>query len=361
MKNYSDFYKTIDSHPDSFFIGANTSSGFIYANKDLLNENSLTRLYILKGGPGTGKSTLMKKCRSYFEGKGAKVTSYYCSSDPNSLDAIIIKKENHRIAIADGTAPHSIDGQLPGAISEIINLGVLWNSDKLENSLDKIAFHSANKALSFDAAKKYLASASEIKDILTSSAKKGFYYEKASKAINLLLASIPKQKTNATKRYVITEAISMRGAIRLSTFDCSKYLIGVTDFCGLSPLFFDLLEMAIEKSGRSMIISRSPLGEISEIFLPCQNIAFVPTREGPEYSKCIRLSRFADKEYFSSCSAKRRFNQRCLLEMLGSALSALDDAKKYHFALEEIYSQAMDFSKMDDIYEKLIHSIETKL
>ncbi len=359
--NYSDFYKTVDVPCNSFFIGANTPAGFIYADCDLLNEANLDKLYIIKGGPGTGKSTLMKKCRAHFEELGYTVCSYYCSSDPNSLDAIIIEKGSTRIAIADGTAPHAIDGRLPGAVSKIIDLGALWDGNALENQMKNIAVECAAKALAFDTAKKYLASAKEIKDVLSHSSAKGFNTEKAKKFIARLLSSIPKQKTEAVKHKVITEAISMNGALRLSTFDKAETLVGIEDFGGISPLFLELLENAVEKSGRSLVVSRSPLGEIAEIYLPQPNIAFVPAREGTEYDKYIRLSRFAQREYFSSCSAKRRFNNRCFIEMLDGALSALEDAKMHHFALEEIYAKAMDFSGMEYIYNNLITSIEKKL
>lgn len=361
MKNYCDFYKTVDSRSYSFFIGANTPAGFTYADCDLLNETALSALYIIKGGPGTGKSTLMKKCRTHFEKSGYTVHSYYCSSDPDSLDAVIIKKGNTRIAIADGTAPHAIDARLPGAVSRIIDLGALWNEDALGKQTENIAAECALKTLAFDTAKRYLASAKEIKDILNNSAAKGFNEKKAKKFIYRLLSAIPRQKEEATKQNVITEAISMNGAIRLSTFDKAEAFMGIVDFAGLSPLFLELLEKALDKSGRSLIVSRSPLGEIAEIYLPEQNIAFVPARSGMEYDKYIRLSRFADKEYFSSCASKRKFNQRCFMEMLDGALSALADAKKHHFALEEIYAKAMDFSQMDGIYEKIINDIEIKL
>ena len=361
LKNYSDFYKTIDHHNNSFFIGANTPKGFVYADKNLLSEASLTKLYIIKGGPGTGKSTLMKKCRAHFERLGYNVFSYYCSSDPDSLDLLIIESHNKRVAIADGTAPHSLDASIPGAVSEIIDLGTLWNASALENQIEIIARECAEKALAFDTARKYLASAKEIKNILNNSATKGFDEEKTKKFISRLLASIPKQKTKAIKKQVITEAISMNGAIRLSTFDNAELLIGIEDFGGITPLFFDMLEKSIFESGRSVTVSYSPLGEIAEIYLPEQNTAFVPARDSIKYHRYIRLSRFANKEYFSSCIAKRRFNERCFLELLDGALISLADAKKHHFALEEIYSKAMDFSAIDNIGSNLISSIEKKL
>ena len=58
--------------------------------------------------------------------KECKVQEIFCSSDPHSLDGVIAEKNDRRIAMVDGTAPHERDAVIPGAIDEIINLGDFW-------------------------------------------------------------------------------------------------------------------------------------------------------------------------------------------------------------------------------------------
>ncbi len=361
LKNYSDFYKTIDHPPASFFIGANSPTGFIYANKNLLHEKELTKLYVLKGGPGTGKSTLMKKCREHFANKGYAVYSYYCSSDPESLDALIIENRSLRIAIVDGTPPHSIDPSLPGAIGELVDLGSCWKSAALEESLETIASLAASKAIAFEQSQKYLLAASNVLGIIRATAERGFKNEKATAFISRLIKSFPKPKGVYERSTVITKAISMRGAVRLPTFENAKHLIAVADSHHTSPLFFQLLDSSLGLFGHSHIVSYSPLGEICEIYLPQLSISFVSQRSGSEYYKTIRLSRFTDNEYFADHKAKLRFNEKCLLSMLDASLGCLTEAKNHHFALEDIYVKAMDFSMLDAISEQLIGTIEKKL
>ncbi|MBE6561981.1 MAG: hypothetical protein E7662_12740, partial [Ruminococcaceae bacterium] len=84
------------SYPHTYFAGANTADGFIGAYPAFINERALDRLYILKGGSGTGKSTLIKTCAARAEEAGAEVTLLLCSSDPSSADAIILRKKNGR-------------------------------------------------------------------------------------------------------------------------------------------------------------------------------------------------------------------------------------------------------------------------
>ena len=43
----------------SFFLGANAPTGFFSYYDDLIDLSSANEVYILKGGPGTGKSSFM--------------------------------------------------------------------------------------------------------------------------------------------------------------------------------------------------------------------------------------------------------------------------------------------------------------
>lgn len=88
----------------SFFLGANSANGFVSRFSNVYNLTDGWRVYIIKGGPGTGKSSLMKKLASSAKERGFTPQLCYCSSDPVSLDAVIIPE--NKFMIADGTAPH---------------------------------------------------------------------------------------------------------------------------------------------------------------------------------------------------------------------------------------------------------------
>ena len=51
----------VSSHEVSYFLGANAPSGFYSLYSHLLPPEQARVIYILKGGPGCGKSTLMRK------------------------------------------------------------------------------------------------------------------------------------------------------------------------------------------------------------------------------------------------------------------------------------------------------------
>lgn len=87
-----------------YFLGANSAQGFVSLYGELLDESSASAFYILKGGAGCGKSTLMKRVGEAMEEHGFLVEYILCSGDPDSLDGILIPEKG--VAIMDGTAPH---------------------------------------------------------------------------------------------------------------------------------------------------------------------------------------------------------------------------------------------------------------
>ena len=103
-----------------FLASANSCNGFINFF-DNINSNKNGFTYILKGGPGTGKSTIMKTIANSYKNRGYDIEYFYCSSDPESLDGVKIKIKN--IAIVDGTSPHVTEATIPGIKEKIINVG----------------------------------------------------------------------------------------------------------------------------------------------------------------------------------------------------------------------------------------------
>lgn len=89
--------------PVYFFLGANSEEGF-FSLYDQLLGGRLDDLMILKGGPGCGKSTFMRRMGAAMERAGERVVYINCSGDPDSLDAAIFLDRN--AAIVDGTSPH---------------------------------------------------------------------------------------------------------------------------------------------------------------------------------------------------------------------------------------------------------------
>lgn len=90
-----------ESREDHRFLGAATPEGAVDFVPGL--TEGLKR-YFIKGRPGSGKSTMLKKIASAGTERGFDVEIYHCGFDPNSLDMIIVRELG--FAIFDSTAPH---------------------------------------------------------------------------------------------------------------------------------------------------------------------------------------------------------------------------------------------------------------
>lgn len=102
LKNHS--AATDDSYVYKRFFGTalcDGNSNYI----DSITKNISRRLFI-KGRPGTGKSTFLKKLANEAKNRGFQVEAYYCSFDPQSLDMVVIRALS--VCVFDSTSPHEM-------------------------------------------------------------------------------------------------------------------------------------------------------------------------------------------------------------------------------------------------------------
>ena len=124
-----------NAHIKKMFPGAVTSQGFYSFYHYMIQQNA-NHIFVLKGGPGVGKSTFMKKIGQTLFDLGYDIEYHCCSSDNGSIDGVVIP--NLKIALLDGTAPHIVDPKNPGAVDEIVNLGEYWDEAMIKQSKKEI-------------------------------------------------------------------------------------------------------------------------------------------------------------------------------------------------------------------------------
>lgn len=342
MKSFE--YRVIDNAPrNTHFAAVNSGKGFISYFSEVFGDKKIKRRYIIKGGPGTGKSSFMKRVAEYARSKGREVEYYRCSSDPKSLDGIIV---DGSIAVLDGTAPHVFEPSLVGVEDEIVNLGEFWDADRLYERYNDIAALSTVRSRIYSKVYRFLSAAMNLSQINDELAVKALDIEKTRAAAKRLLRQLPKGK-GYRHEYGFVNAIGMDGISHIATYEkTAKKLYVVLDSYGLGWHFLAaVLEEATEK-GMRVRVSYSPLepDKPDGIYFPDGEIAILLSEnECPTGASRVNMKRFIDGDELDKIKSEYRHNRRIYEALLMSAVESLAEAGKYHFRLEDIYKTCMDF------------------
>ena len=143
-----------------YFLGGNTNKGFFSYYHYLADADKFKKVFIIKGGPGTGKSTTMKSVAKWGVDKGLDVDYIHCSSDPDSLDGVVIPDIG--IAMVDGTSPHVVDPKNAAAVEVIINMGQFWDENAIKCNKNEIIECNRDISKKYMEAYNYLAAAGNL-------------------------------------------------------------------------------------------------------------------------------------------------------------------------------------------------------
>lgn len=337
--------------PQKFFLAANSAQGFKSFFSDCYTPGSW-HAYIIKGGPGTGKSSFMKYMAAKALDKGCSVVLCPCSSDPDSLDGVII--EDIKTVFLDGTAPHVVEPRLPGACENIIDLGQFWDSEKLFcNALKISGIALANSRLHKTAAA-YLSAAGEVMyDNLKISK---LYTDRAAAARfagKLAGKYLPKTDRIRGSEFIrFIGGITPKGIINFSRSITEYYktLIVIEDkFGGAAGEIMKYLRAAAIERGYDIITLKSPFlpdDLIDHIIIPELSLAFVRESEYARFDTDVRRihsRRFSIKHIERQYRGRILFNRKISKQLLLGAAATLKKAKEVHDTLEKHYIEAMNF------------------
>ena len=330
----------------NFFAAANGYNGFRSYFDRVFKSEDFERIFVLKGGPGTGKSTLMKRIAKKAQQLGCDHDNIFCSSDPNSLDGVIVYSERGRFAILDGTAPHERDAIIPGAIDSIVNLGEGFDVKALKEARIKILELNAQKKAAYKSAYDALRVAGAINSQITDTVAKSFSYDKANRLAEHLLLnsnfSVSNEETVGLRR-----AFCKLGEYIIDSYCSSDTSIMIHGAHGENLLFLNLL---VEKSGQKQhLISYDPLdGRFCDALMPSEELLISSTKSNDaSYSASELLERSFDEEEVVILEKARN-------DMLMQAKKHFEDASRHHLALESIYSSAMRFERNEELAENIL-------
>ena len=345
----------------TYFLGCPTPDGFeTHLGDDIKSGDFFT--YIIKGGPGTGKSTLMKRLAAALSDVDP-AELYYCSSDPDSLDALVFRKLG--VIFVDGTAPHVFEPTYPGARERLLDLGRFWDGDKLRaNADDVIRFSDENSKLHLRVKRCLGAICSLNADTIAASEAALLGDKLEAYARRLSLRLMPKtghgagkvslrQITAITPKGVVTQSAAFEG--------CTKYAIA-DPYYAVTDMLLKSLSVHAAAAGYDVIASKNVFhyGCVYEhIVIPELNLAFVSgDTAGDRNDEKINALRFYNRDILRERRRRYLFNAGAKRELTASAVETLVQAKAVHDDLERCYIGAMNFGAIEKLTAELAEKLK---
>jgi len=342
----------------NYYAGGNTARGFYSLFES--NLQGLERIFILKGGPGTGKSSLMKSIGREWKDKGFDLEYIHCSSDNHSIDGVIIPEL--KVGIVDGTTPHVIEPKAPGVIEEYINLGLGWDSKALASKKEEILHFNELISQSYADAYANFAEALQVHDKWEKIYIDNMDFNKADQFTNKLIQELFRnlklnKKSDIRHRFLggatpngavnfvqnLTEEIKKRYFIKgRAGTGKSSMLKKIAAEGEKSGLDIEVYHCGFDPHSLDMLIFRELGVAIFDSTAPHE---YFPDRAGDEIIDMYEIAVMpGTDEIFADQIKEIREQYRGKME---DGTSCLAKAKAYHDQLEELYVSAMDFNVVD--------------
>lgn len=351
-----------------YFVCANSSAGFY----SFFHENlaDFDRVYILKAGPGTGKSTLMSRLGAYFLKAGYDIEQIHCSSSPESLDGLIIPAL--KVAVVDGTQPHVIEPTAPGALEQYVNLGVAWNLDFLSQHREEILQLRLEAANAYKRLYDQFAKALAIHDQWEKIYIDAMDFEKAAAFRQLIcdtLLDYPPTHRTAKVKHRFFGATTPTGSVdfimNLTEPLSKRYFIKGRPGTGKSTLLREVAKTATQLGYDTEIYHCSfDPDSLDMVLIPGLSLAFFDSTAPHEYEPSRDGDQIIDtyKVFIRAGTDEENSEAIALLQSqyqdeVAKGRAALKEAQDAHRQLETLYIQATNFDILDGFYEQLKDNI----
>lgn len=349
-----------------YFLGANSPDGFYSLYDQMIDPVQARRIYILKGGPGCGKSTLMRRVAARAEELGQETEYIHCSGDPDSLDAVVLPGLG--VAVADGTAPHVIEPRYPGVVEQYVDLGTCYRREGLDDVRGAIIRVTGAYKAGYGSAYRCLAAAGkvqeELRSMLTTPEMEGRLQRRAggilSREVHRRRGAAPGR---ATKRFL--GAVTHRGRMRFygtAEAQCSR-IYELSDRYGLAhSLLLPLLEGTVQ-AGYDVVACPDPMApeRLAHLIVPELGLGFISTTpalpfKGKPYRR-IRVEGAVEPQLLREGRARVRFAKKTADALTDEGILYLARTKARHDEMEDLYHPYIDFDRVRQVADGIVEEI----
>lgn len=355
-------------HIKRVFPGGNTSVGF-FSFYDYIAPLDATRIFVIKGGPGVGKSTFIRGIGEALVGRGIDIEFHHCSSDNNSLDGLYIPAI--KVALIDGTAPHVVDPKVPGAVDEIIHLGDYWDENGLRARRKEIMEANAEVSRCFARAYRFLKAAQVVYDDWETLNRQAMDYalanQKAAALVDEVLNSRPIAPRLGRDRHLFASAITPDGLMNYVDTIIGpmprKYVIQGEPGTGKSYLLKKIATAALER-GLDTGLYHCPLNpeKVEHVVIPALGVALTKSiephtwRPAPE-DIIVEMNECLDQKIVARNQAAMNDAERLFGQLFAQGIACIHNAKASHDLMEAYYVPCMDFEKISRVRERTLERI----
>ena len=243
-----------------YFLSALTGAGYYALHRQFLRPPE-RYFCILKGGPGCGKSTFLKRVGDAGRAAGLAVVWLHCAGDPASLDGVYFPEKCS--GFFDGTAPHTVEPALFGASGEYLDLGTFCRTEALDTA--RIRALNADCAMFRLRAQQYLAAAAALDARVTP----GLVYPEDREAARRRARSVcarefgtpGKGAKHGRCERLFLSAITCEGRIffpETIAAQCERVYL-LDDGCGLAEEFLHIVRAHAVRCGLDVLSCPDPL------------------------------------------------------------------------------------------------------
>lgn len=331
---------------EKYFIASNSAVGFCSYYDEAFDINKFSRIYLIKGGPGTGKAQLMRSVARAAEDRGLGVRYIYCSSDHESLDAVIIKEAH--VAVLDATAPHTREPKIVGAVETLVDLGAFLNEKVLSASRGVIEALTHEKQEGFARTYRYLHAYGELTENMQALTAATVRIDKLRAYASRLAERV--DGTGGREgdiEHLLVRSIGMKGACAFDTYrERASVYYRISDAYESAHILLSELSASLRERGVDLEVSNDPIIPTRLNALRARKSGFtaeIGSGEPHDGDRNVNMRRFLDPDALSQIKNEYRTVSGARDEVLALALSELDKVRRTHFLLESIYGAAMDF------------------